>query len=384
MSRAWLAFDVETAGLHPSDGFLVEVGVAAFLDGAPAWSGSVLVLPSVPNWWRRKAWARSAYVHQIPRRDIERYGLPEAKAAAKVHAWIDAWCRDTGEVPEVVAHHADFERRWLTDDPWGLVFDACTMREAEARGLPKGLGDLAEALGVEWEGPAHRAEPDARATLRCRAAYLARDAEGLPLVAAEEDEDGEDARSAAAPAADDGSGAGEPREHPDGDRSPGAGDPRLHRDVHAVGAGGAGADEVGGGGEPADDDPAAPGSGGVDLALLQAEAALDEAGTSRGDAEDHLPAATFRALRALQRRVPHADLRVQATWEAYHAADRPRFRRRPASPRAVDRLWQGERITPVGPLEVGLGGSPGHLFRREGGELVALTADEVVRLEVLS
>jgi len=327
-SDPYVVVDVETAGFAPSNGFLLEIALVFVADGAIIGRCARLLRPSC-KWERHPAYIRSLPIHKISRQEIKQHGRPEAEVARELHELISRFADRFG-TPRFVAHNASFEERWLAGEPWCFPFEVDTLPLARDL-LPDleghKLAALVEHYGLSWEGPAHRALPDAVATAEVLLRLLA------PKPAPEP-----------APA------------------------PRLP--------------------ESADK---------YDVARLLAQhaptlrewmeeqVAYEESKKGRGETADELLSATLAGLRALMVRCGGDPSLAQAVYAAVESlTGAPRFRvPRRATPKAtVHRLWADEVLEPLGPADVGGATQPGVVYRRPGGGLIALTNEQIARLEV--
>ena len=348
----FVTVDVETAGFSPKNGFLLEVGLCFVAGGKIVGKLERLIRPSC-KWERHPLYLKSRQIHRISTQEIRRHGRPEADVAAEIHGHLTRFAEDHGP-PRLVAHNASFERRWLTDAPWCFPFDHDSLQIARERRpdlASHKLAELVDAYGIAWSGPAHRALPDAVATAEVVLRMLApavQPAPELPEGAA---------------------GQVPPREQREPEPEP----------------------------EPPPDPPPPlrPDADRYDVAGFLAEHAPTlarwangqlglEGAKSRGEAADELLPATLAGLRALLVRYGGDPALVRPIHDAVGSlTGAPRFRRRhpPKVNTKALRLWAGERLEPVSTTSVGVGCAAGAVYRRPSGELIALTNDEIARLE---
>lgn len=326
---AYVTVDVETAGFTPANGMLLEVALAFVADGKVLGSAERLIKPT-GKWQYNPVFQQSQKIHGITAAEILRDGMPVEQAAGEIHGLLSRFADKHGP-PVFVAHKMDFEARWLTDAPWGFDFELDTLDLAREKlpGLDSHkLGVVVDHLGIEWTGPAHRARPDAVACaevlLRLQQVPVAAPVllEPAPIPELPAESDLYDVRNLLSTYA-----------------------PQL-------------------------------------AAHLRRQLELNDDGFGE-EADDLLPA-TLAGLRALLLRAGTHDERThRLLMECAAAIPFARKHRRPVKPDlAVLRLWGDEPLTPIGPATVGAACIPGAVYRRPTGDLVALSRDEIAKLEV--
>lgn len=161
-----LVIDIETTGFSPAHAQVIEIGLVLLVGDRVQGPHGMLVRPTRTRALWSPAARRAAAVHRIAPREVLRHGMSLPQAALRVHAFVERVTERHG-APELWAHGASFEARFLESAPWSLSPWNCTM--AKARGLydlpSYKLGALAEHLGIPLPR-AHRAPDDALATAK--------------------------------------------------------------------------------------------------------------------------------------------------------------------------------------------------------------------------
>ncbi|MFH1278835.1 MAG: exonuclease domain-containing protein [Candidatus Eisenbacteria bacterium] len=153
----FVAFDVETTGLHPLCDRVVEVGALRFGLGGPREAYESLVNPERP----------------IPEDAVAVHGIDEAAVAgAPLFAGIAEDLRRLMDGAVLVAHNASFDASFLLcechragiDPPEIGALDSCTLARLAFPGMDRySLDHLVEKLGLD-RSRGHRALPDAAAS----------------------------------------------------------------------------------------------------------------------------------------------------------------------------------------------------------------------------
>ncbi len=161
-------YDVETTGLEPGIDAIVEVGVVYVENGETIRTFSSLVNPG-EDIVRAPRSAKAFSINQIPIDEI---------LAAPSTEFVAQQLRDLEDLLPCLNRHAfniSFDKRFLSRLPFGMSdgWGECVMLRARDVLNPGGkwlsLVSAAQRLGLEYEGPVHRALSDARMAYRVHA-----------------------------------------------------------------------------------------------------------------------------------------------------------------------------------------------------------------------
>ncbi|AKJ64299.1 PolC-type DNA polymerase III [Kiritimatiella glycovorans] len=150
----FIAFDLETTGIRPSDSHIVELAAVLFLNGEPAERFVSLIRPEVP----------------IPAEATRIHGIDDAmvESAPPIHERLAPLAEFCGDYP-LVAHNAPFDFSFLkaavdlhrAPAPAGIFLDTCALSRVVLTGLANHkLHTLVRYFDIP-AGEFHRALEDA-------------------------------------------------------------------------------------------------------------------------------------------------------------------------------------------------------------------------------